>query len=155
MVGCDMVSSVVRIASTKSPLTSSLRLVTKKYRNIRQTIENVKKGITANLRRQNPQLPNQRRIIMFVANNTRASRYTTSRMARRSRPVSNSAMAGHRRRVRPAIDKIDMFPDQRSRQCATHFRSEVDFVEVIAGQVCEDRGEQFAREVEEVGRHGG
>lgn len=88
---------------------------------------------------------------MLVATNARASRYTASRMARRSRPVSNSAMASHGRCVRPAIDKIDVFPDQRSGQCAAHFRSEIDFVEVIAGQVVEDRGEQFAGEVEEVG----
>jgi hypothetical protein len=87
---------------------------------------------------------------MLIAANARTSWYRTSRMRRRSRPIGHSAMARSRRRMRPAIDKVNMPPDQRCYQCAASFRSEIDFVEILAGQVCEDRRDQFAGEFEKV-----
>lgn len=49
-------------------------------------------------------------------------------------------MASRGRSLRPAIDEVDMFPNQRRRERATSLRSEVDFVEVFAVEVGEDGG---------------
>ena len=75
---------------------------------------------------------------MLVTTRTRAKWYRASRMGRRPCAVCDSAMACSRRCMRPAIDEIDMLPDQRCRQCAACFRCEVEFTEVVARQAGED-----------------
>ena len=70
---------------------------------------------------------------MLVATRTRAKWYRTSRMSGCARPVSDSPMARNRGCMRPAIDKINMLPDQRCCKLAESFRSEVEFAKIIAG----------------------
>jgi hypothetical protein len=50
---------------------------------------------------------------MFVAARTCTEWYRTPGMGRCPCPVGDSPMTRDRRCLRPAIDKINMFPDQR------------------------------------------